>query len=938
MPRRIVSHIDQPETVSKTNLIHKKTTSVNSTHTLGHSNQETSVKEHIMSITTNQSSIPQKGNKTESQESWTTVTKGKKNNRSIKTPSPTTMQSYSNTNSSDRTAQSNRREGDYDLHGDNITPNTTVSTSSTNPSKSFDDEMSAGSRYQKENMVGNLPHQRLAIPDLELPFNRDESLNMHGPVGKPLGINQKHSLNRTTTPDLCNQSGNAQAQTGSIIGSNRHVPDASFAGHGRSQGSLNDFQLHPQPAGVTPTISNKAISTDKRSTQMNLKQRPAPHWGQPVNSYQTIAVQGIMSHPQHMSHDHNMLIEQRQDPSPGTSPTSSFRMNTHSQSAIGSLAHVHKMQHMPVSPNAYIQSRNASGRQHVMNSAAGDNSRRNQGNPPMSPSWQHQNPQSYRSQQQQHSKYNQPNSPGSHGRNQPGGKPFTSGGSRPAPEVLKTLLRKKACLYESGTSRAIALITWLVGRSLAVHDGFFSRQKLQSGVHAVVASKITSGMITRTKVNRCMQIILNSCFHYIIPKPDGADDKGGAFRESFKKTAIDDAHLLKSLSSPWDDVDITKADEIIYSEDNFHDDGDKKNDNQTEKRVVLLCFNENVRSAEDVLRCHNDFIRDTAIGSNLILTSDEWRYFFSRKDEDGSHTSSTIESIPSGPPQSPVVRGMEGCDIPYLSFDIPSEVSDCLSFNDKNAEPWGKEGDILGQMNSNELFKFRTSWCCKRYEHDHKLCRFAHADQNQGWLRRDPSVFKYSDEMCQFVATVQSENSILHGCQLNSCKDGVHCKFAHSKEEVDYHPKCYKSKVCQCSKTGGNFMSHPCKLLDICPNAHPLQSGVHYHHRGNKRRGDSFSKGKGSPKLGSRSKEEEFKVPEPAHVLYLNPSPLSEFDRSLVFPGLVSLYRRNCSVHYAHHVGCKAIAYNLFGGEFAVDSPFEKSQGTEKKDFSFYSK
>ena len=93
------------------------------------------------------------------------------------------------------------------------------------------------------------------------------------------------------------------------------------------------------------------------------------------------------------------------------------------------------------------------------------------------------------------------------------GSPSTSGPNPPrsSSEILKTLLRKKACLYEPETSRAIAFVTWLVGRELALEYGYFSRQQLQSGVHACVAKKIDDGTITRTKVNRCMQIILNSC-------------------------------------------------------------------------------------------------------------------------------------------------------------------------------------------------------------------------------------------------------------------------------------------------------------------------------------------------------------------------------------------------------------------------------------------
>eukprot|EP00557_Chaetoceros_sp_GSL56_P007147 CAMPEP_0176504868 /NCGR_PEP_ID=MMETSP0200_2-20121128/16182_1 /TAXON_ID=947934 /ORGANISM="Chaetoceros sp., Strain GSL56" /LENGTH=1285 /DNA_ID=CAMNT_0017904367 /DNA_START=769 /DNA_END=4626 /DNA_ORIENTATION=- len=586
-----------------------------------------------------------------------------------------------------------------------------------------------------------------------------------------------------------------------------------------------------------------------------------------------------------------------------------------------------------------------------------------------------------------------PNSPGHHSRTH---HHASSSSSRPSPEVLKTLLRKKACLYEPGTSRAIALITWLVGRNLALTLGYFSRQRLQAGVHAVVANKIDSGMITRTKVNRCMQIILNSCFHYIIPRPDGMEENGEAFRQSFAQTVEDDTHLLKSLPAPWDDLDITVVENMIFCDEEEDDEpehhreeakkskdvvgggisssssntagkkGSKKDaklkhgsgkyeaededvsttqhdssSSVQSKRLVLLCFNENVRSAEDVLRCHNDFIRDAAISSNLFLTSEEWRYFFSRKDDDGSQTSATVDSTTSSNAamySSPMIKGIEGCDIPYLSFDIPAEVTDCLAFNDSISEPWGKSADILGQMNSNELAKFRTTWCCKRYEHDVKLCRFAHVTENKGWLRRDPTVYHYTDQLCPQTAIVKSDDSTLNGCHINACKDGLYCRFAHSQEEVDYHPRRYKSKVCESCKGGiGSSICRPCLLLDICPNSHPNQPG---HNRLNRRRGDSFSRGKPSLKLNTINDTDvgdQNSTPGGSPIIYLTPAPISDFDKAFQFAGLQSLFRRNCTVHYASHCGMKGMKYTLFNNDCGMTDPLFRPGRGNNGSFSLYS-
>merc|ERR1712038_1584185 len=88
---------------------------------------------------------------------------------------------------------------------------------------------------------------------------------------------------------------------------------------------------------------------------------------------------------------------------------------------------------------------------------------------------------------------------------------------------------------------------------------------------------------------------------------------------------------------------------------------------------------------------------------------------------------------------------------------------------------------------------------------------------NKGWLRRNPSEYQYSDKMCPHVKFVTDKNSPMYGCCINTWKDGMLCKFAHSQEEIDYHPKQYKSRVCESSTT--SYCS--CELQDICPFSHP---------------------------------------------------------------------------------------------------------------------
>ena len=469
----------------------------------------------------------------------------------------------------------------------------------------------------------------------------------------------------------------------------------------------------------------------------------------------------------------------------------------------------------------------------------------------------------------------------------------SSGNPRSPSEVLKTLLRKKACLYEPDTSRAVALATWLVGRVLALEHGYFSRQQLQAGVHACVAGKIDSGLITRTKVNRCMQIILNSCFHYIIPRPDGTEENGDTFRFSFAHEVADDMRLLRELPSPWNDLSVDPAIILGASANDLEGktkaspgsapstpqhspklgslpaERSPKDDHDDSKRAVLLCFNENVRCAEDVFRCHNEFIRDTAHASGLQLSSSEWRSFF----------------------------GKEAASAPFLWGNIGIPVPHVEGSN---------EIDALGVMSHSELAKFRTTWCSKRYDHGHDLCGFAHVEINGGWIRRNPAQFNYQPEMCSHVIQIPSRAQGNRMFIVNACPQGVNCQKAHSAEEIMYHAHRYKSSVCSSvSRPGG------CSHGDVCPHFHPAESY-------------KFPSKKGDGRLNSRMARQGANIGKTtappvggAPILYCSPAPVSQFEDQFHLPGLKNLYRRHCSVMRAHfrNPGSCVCCYRCFGDD-----------------------
>ena len=490
--------------------------------------------------------------------------------------------------------------------------------------------------------------------------------------------------------------------------------------------------------------------------------------------------------------------------------------------------------------------------------------------------------------------------------------PGGPGGSRSSSEILKTLLRKKACLYDPDTSRAVALVTWLVGRELALQYGFFSRQQLQAGVHACVAGKIDSGIITRTKVNRCMQIILNSCFHYIIPRPDGTEESGDSFREVFAKEMKDDYRLLSVLPAPWNDIVVNRNDVLLASQEEEHDSvrsstpkrssyetphsspkigsiqdkgspGRDSNDGDesVSKRAVLLCFNENVRRAEDVFRCHNEFIRDTAHACNLQLSSNEWRIFFGRE------AAST-----------PFLWGNIGIPVPYLEGQGPAQT------------------DALGVLTREEVSVLRTSWCCKRYEHDHELCGFAHSKVNGGWLRRDPSICQYKDKMCQYVSTIAAVSRVGGGSRnvmiINECPYGVNCEYAHSTEELVYHPHRYKQRTCiSLGRAGG------CPMGDVCPGFHPADS----YRFPKKSDGRSPRHSRHAQQNASTKASSVANPPLGSPILYASPAPISSFERHLLTPGLQSLFRRHSSVVRAsvRGRGSKNLRYSCFGDDAGIN-------------------
>jgi len=213
------------------------------------------------------------------------------------------------------------------------------------------------------------------------------------------------------------------------------------------------------------------------------------------------------------------------------------------------------------------------------------------------------------------------------------------------------------------------------------------------------------------------------------------------------------------------------------------------------------------------------------------------------------------------------------------------------------------------------------TWCAKRYDHDHELCGFAHVDVNGGWLRRNPHVYRYKDELCPSIIELADKRMGPNYFVLNECPKGVHCEFAHSYEEMVYHPNRYKTKVCsQFARSG------VCRLGDICPCYHPPDSARQSKKPEGRPPNSRHVRGGPSSTTGKSSSI----PPSGSPILYGSPAPMSNFEKQLLMPGLQNLFRRHCSVIRAHlrNPGKSKCRYSYFFDDKGVDAESIKIQAT----------
>lgn len=108
--------------------------------------------------------------------------------------------------------------------------------------------------------------------------------------------------------------------------------------------------------------------------------------------------------------------------------------------------------------------------------------------------------------------------------------------------------------------------------------------------------------------------------------------------------------------------------------------------------------------------------------------------------------------------------------------------------------------------NDQMLNIFRTK-PCQRLARDgvcgwRSQCQFSHY---LDWPRRQPRRYNYSPEMCPNVTIVEGADGSVERLE-NNCTAGLRCPWAHSKEEVLFHPHIFKTTLCEehTNNTGSN--------------------------------------------------------------------------------------------------------------------------------------
>lgn len=103
-------------------------------------------------------------------------------------------------------------------------------------------------------------------------------------------------------------------------------------------------------------------------------------------------------------------------------------------------------------------------------------------------------------------------------------------------------------------------------------------------------------------------------------------------------------------------------------------------------------------------------------------------------------------------------------------------------------------------QNEHMFYRFRSKPCQRLMQSGicewHSQCQFSHDTE---WPRRPPNKHGYSPALCPHIRPIMSAGG---GVNLeNNCPAGPACRFAHTKDEVLYHPHIFKTSLCEEHRT-----------------------------------------------------------------------------------------------------------------------------------------
>eukprot|EP00403_Amphidinium_massartii_P012842 CAMPEP_0178424450 /NCGR_PEP_ID=MMETSP0689_2-20121128/28215_1 /TAXON_ID=160604 /ORGANISM="Amphidinium massartii, Strain CS-259" /LENGTH=378 /DNA_ID=CAMNT_0020046085 /DNA_START=7 /DNA_END=1140 /DNA_ORIENTATION=+ len=116
---------------------------------------------------------------------------------------------------------------------------------------------------------------------------------------------------------------------------------------------------------------------------------------------------------------------------------------------------------------------------------------------------------------------------------------------------------------------------------------------------------------------------------------------------------------------------------------------------------------------------------------------------------------------------------------------------------------------LTPDLSEKQLDIFRSK-VCQRMSRDgvcqwKSKCQFSHSTD---WPRRPPRKHRYSPELCPSLFAAPGVDGQVAQLLVGKCSAGRSCQYAHSAEEVLYHPAIYKTVRCEDFAASGTALKN----------------------------------------------------------------------------------------------------------------------------------